>query len=113
MDYLISLILAVAVAGLAAIVGFDRERVFYPTLLIDVGSYYLLFAVIAASMRTLVIESVVASGFLLVAIVGFKRSLWFVVAALIGHGAVDFTHHMFIENPGCHTGGPTFVWPSM
>jgi len=100
MEYLIGLILALAVAGLAAITGFDRERAFYPTVLIVIASYYVLFAAMGASGRTLVIEIVVASGFLLIAVVGFKRNLWWVVAALVAHGVFDFVHHMFIDNPG-------------
>ena len=108
MDYLIGLILALAVVGLAAIVGFDRERVFYPTLLIVIGSYYALFAAMGAPVRTLVIESVVAGGFLLLAIVGFKRNLWIVVAALIAHGVFDYIHHMFINNPGVPHWWPGF-----
>jgi hypothetical protein len=38
--------------------------------------------------------------FLLLTVVGFKRSSWLVVAALAGHGVFDFVHHFFIENPG-------------
>jgi len=75
MEYLIGLILALAVAGLAAITGLDRERAFYPTVLIVIASYYVLFAAMGASGRTLVMEIVVASGFLLIALVGFKRNL--------------------------------------
>ncbi|SRR6266851_3674408 len=108
MEYLIGLILALAVAGLAAITGFDRERAFYPTVLIVIASYYVLFAAMGASGRTLVIEIVVASGFLLIAVVGFKRNLWWVVAALIGHGIFDFVHHMFIDNPGVPRWWPGF-----
>jgi hypothetical protein len=51
MEYLIGLILALTVVGLAAVVGFDRERVFYPTLLIVIASYYALFAVMGASRQ--------------------------------------------------------------
>ncbi len=40
MEYLIGLILAVVVAGLATVVGFDRDRAFYPTILIVIASYY-------------------------------------------------------------------------
>jgi len=107
-DYLVGLILALIVAVLAAIIGFDRERAFYPTLLIVIGSYYALFAVMGSSMRALAIETVVAIGFLLLAVVAFKRNLWFVVAALIGHGLFDFTHHMFINNPGAPQWWPGF-----
>jgi hypothetical protein len=31
-------------AGLATVVGFDRERAFYPTVMIVIASYYVLFA---------------------------------------------------------------------
>src|SRR5438093_12225416 len=100
MEYLIGLILSLAVVGLAAITGLDRERAFYPTVLIVFASYYVLFAVMGASGRILVIEIVVASVFLLLAVVGFKRNLWIVAAALIGHGVFDFVRRLFIENPG-------------
>ena len=63
MEYAIGLILAASVAGLATVIGFDRERAFYPTVLIVIASYYVLFAVMAASRRTLIVEIVVASGF--------------------------------------------------
>jgi hypothetical protein len=100
MEYLIGLILSSAVASSAAVIGFDRERAFYPTVLIVISSYYVLFAAMGASRRTLIIEIVVASGFLLVAVLGFRKDFWLVVAALIGHGIFDFVHHLFIDNPG-------------
>ena len=78
MEYLIGWFLSLAVAGLAIIIGLDRERAFYPTVLIVIASYYALFGVMAASRRALVIEIVVASGFLLIAIIGYKRNLWLV-----------------------------------
>jgi hypothetical protein len=40
MEYLIGLILSLAVAGSAVAIGFDRERAFYPTVLIVIASYY-------------------------------------------------------------------------
>ena len=108
MEYVIGLILSLAVAGFATVVGFDRERAFYPTVLIVIASYYALFAAMGASGRTLIIEIVVAGGFLLVAILGFKRNLWLVVAALVGHGVFDLVHHLFIDNPGVPHWWPGF-----
>ncbi len=35
MEYLIGLVLSLVVAGFAAIAGFDRDRAFYPTVLIS------------------------------------------------------------------------------
>lgn len=106
MEYLIGFILSVAVAGSATAIGLDRERAFYPTVLMVIASYYVLFAVMGASPRILLIEIVVASGFLLFAVLGFKRSLWFAVAAIVGHGFFDFVHHWFIANPGV-----PYWWP--
>ena len=108
MEYLIGLILSLAVAGLATVAGFDRERAFYPTVLIVIASYYVLFAAMGASGHTLIIEIAAASGFLLVAVLGFRRSLWFVVAALIGHGVFDFVHRFCIDNPGVPHWWPGF-----
>jgi len=73
-----------------------------------IASYYVLFAVMGASGRTLVIEIIAASGFLLFAVLGFRRSLWLVVAAIVGHGVFDFVHHLFIENPGIPRWWPGF-----
>jgi hypothetical protein len=114
MEYLISLILALAVAALASAVGFDRERSFYATVLIVVASYYALFAVMGSShvmgssQRTLVIEGVAASAFLLLAVLGFKRNYWLIVAAFVAHGIFDFVHHSIIENSGVPSWWPGF-----
>jgi hypothetical protein len=108
MEYLIGLILSSAVAGSAAVIGFDRERAFYPTVLIVIASYYVLFAAMGASRRTLIIEIVVSGGFLLVAVLGFRKNFWLVAAALIGHGVFDFVHRFVIDNPGVPHWWPGF-----
>jgi hypothetical protein len=97
MEYLIGVILTLAVVAFAAVIGFDRERAFYPTVLIVIASYYGLLAAMGASTRTLIIESIVAGVFVLFAVLGFKGNYWLVIAALIGHGVFDFVHHFFID----------------
>jgi hypothetical protein len=108
MEYLVGVILALAVAGLATLIGLDRERSFYPTVLIVVASYYALFAVMGASTRTLEIESAVGAGFLALALLGFKRNMWLVAAGIAGHGVFDFVHHSLIDNPGVPVWWPGF-----
>ena len=108
MEYLIGLMLSLAVAGFAAVIGFDPERAFYPTVMIVIASYYVLFAAMGASGRTLIIEIVIASAFLMIAVLGFRENLWIVVAALIGHGVFDFIHHFFIDSPGVPHWWPGF-----
>ena len=100
MEYVIGVILTLAVAAFATVVGFDRERAFYATVLIVIASYYALFAVMGASTRTLIIESIVAGVFVLFAVLGFKGNYWLVVVAFIGHGVFDSVRHFFIDNPG-------------
>ena len=51
---------------------------------------------------------VVAGIFLLLAVFGFKRSLWVVVVGSIGHGLFDFVHHFVIDNPGVPRWWPGF-----
>lgn len=108
MEYLIGLVLSLTGIGTATAIGFDRERAFYPMLLIIIASYYVLFAVMGASGHVVILESLAAGVFLLVAVLGFKTNLWLVVAALAGHGFFDLVHHLFIENPGAPHWWPGF-----
>ena len=103
---IVGVILAVAVGLLAIVVGLDRDRAFYPTVLIVVASYYDLFAVMGASTHALLLESLAGGAFLVAAIVGFRSSLWIVAVGLAAHGIFDFTRGGLIDNPGV----PTF-WP--
>jgi hypothetical protein len=56
----------------------------------------------------LTVESTVAVGFVAVAVAGFQKNLWVVVAGLAGHGVFDFFHHGVIENPGVPVWWPGF-----
>jgi hypothetical protein len=108
MPYVIGIVLSVAVALLARCVGFDRDRAFYPTVLIVIASYYVLFAAMSESVQTVISESIVMTGFLIAAVVGFKSSPWIVVAALAGHGILDAFHGSVVENSGVPIWWPAF-----
>ena len=71
MEYLIGVGLGLVVCAFARLVGFDRDRVFYPTLVTVIATYYVLFAAIASSMPALVLESLIAGAFLALAVAGF------------------------------------------
>ncbi len=108
MEYLIGAGLAVVVCTFAMLTGFDGDRVFYPTLLIVVATYYILFAVIGGSAAAIAFECLTAIAFLALAVAGFKKSLWLIAAALAGHGVFDFFHHLIIQNPGVPVWWPGF-----
>jgi hypothetical protein len=110
MEYLVGVILGPLVGGFAVTSGFDRDRAFYPTVLIVIASYYALFAVMGASRySTLVIEIAVGLVFAVFAVLGFKKSMWLAAAGIAGHGFFDFfVHHALVTNPGMPVWWPGF-----
>jgi hypothetical protein len=108
MDYAVGIALALVVSGGAALVGFDRDRAFYPTLLVVIALYYVLFAVISGSFHAVLVESAVTTAFAAVAVLGFRRKLWIVSAALAAHGVFDAVHGSLVTNPGVPAWWPAF-----
>jgi hypothetical protein len=108
MEYAIGLVVSLAIFGSSTVIGFDRERAFYPAVMIVIAAYYVLFAAMGATAAVLVLECAAASVFVIVAVIGFKTRLWLVAAALAGHGVFDFFHHYIIENPGVPHWWPGF-----
>jgi hypothetical protein len=92
-------VLSAGVAVFARYVAFDRDRAFYPTVMIVIASYYVLFAAMSGSVQTVVLESIVMTGFA-TAVVGFKSSAWIVVGALASHGVFDALRGEVLENSG-------------
>ena len=108
MPYVIGIVLSLSVAFFGSRVGFDRDRAFYPTVLIVVASYYVLFAAMSGSVHTVLLETVVMTGFSLAAVVGFKSGAWIVVGGLAGHGVFDALHGYVLENSGMPIWWPAF-----
>ncbi len=108
LPYLIGLGLALGVSVFARVVGLDRDRAFYPVVLIVIAGLYDLFAAMGGSTRALVLEALAGSVFLVLAVLGFKRNLWFAAAGLAGHGVFDFFHGHLISNPGVPAWWPAF-----
>ena len=108
MEYIVGAGLALAVAVWAACVKFDRDRAFYPTMLVVIASYYVLFAVMGGSGVPLALETLGFGLFVWAAVIGFRTSLWLIVAALIGHGLFDTVHGALVDNPGVPRWWPGF-----
>jgi len=100
MEYVIGVTAAVGVGLFGTMIGFDKERSFYPVVLIVIAALYLLFAVMAKSIDSLVAEAIPALIFVATAALGFRKTPWLVVAGLALHGVFDFFHHALIANPG-------------
>jgi len=108
MAYAAGIALAFIVVCFGRVTGLARDQAFYPTLVIIVASYYVLFALMAGSPRALVVESIVMSAFVLGAVIGFKRSPWLVIACLGAHGVFDVFHDSISANPGVPAWWPAF-----
>jgi hypothetical protein len=89
--FTIGIVGALGVGFFARWIGLDRDRSFYPTVMIVIAYLYVLFA-----------------GFALLATLGFKLNPWFVVVALIGHGLFDWAHPHVIDNRGVPPWWPEF-----
>ena len=100
LPYVAGIALSLGVTVFAKFVKLDRDRAFYPTVMIVIASYYVLFAAMSGSVQTVVVESVVMTLFAAAAVAGFKSSAWIVVVALAGHGVFDAVHGHVIENAG-------------
>ena len=108
MEYLVGIGLAAVICTFAAVVGLDRQRAFYATMVLVVATYYVLFAIMGGTVKALVAESLVAIAFFVLAAVAFKRSPWLIVVGLVGHGVFDGFHHLLIQNPGVPAYWPGF-----
>jgi hypothetical protein len=100
LPFVIGIVASAGVALFARKVGLDRDRAFYPTVMIVIALYYVLFAVMTGSIETVLAESVVMVVFAAAAVAGFRSNTWIVAAALAGHGIFDAFHGYVIDNPG-------------
>ena len=107
MPFIVGAVLALTAGLFATAVGLDRDRAFYPTVMIVIAVIYSLFAVMGGSTHALVLDSLAGGAFIAGAVVGFRSSLWIVAVALAAHGLFDAIHGQVIVNPGV----PGF-WPA-
>lgn len=68
----------------------------------------MLFAVVSGSVHAMLVESLIMTVFLALAVVGFRFSLWIVAAALAGHAVFDAIHGHLVMNPGVPAWWPSF-----
>jgi hypothetical protein len=104
---LIGIALAPVIVVLGRLSGLDRDRAMYPIALIVIAAYYVLFATMGGA-QSLPSELIAATIFTVIAIIGFRTSLWWVAAGIACHGLFDWVvHPHLIANPGV----PVF-WPA-
>lgn len=108
MEYLVGAGLGLVACGLGSLAGFERDRAFYPVMMIVIASYYALFAILGNDGRALNAELAISIVFVGLAVIGFRTSLWIVAAALLGHAGFDLVHGDVVTNAGVPTWWPMF-----
>jgi hypothetical protein len=109
MGTIVGIVVGLLASLLGRVAGFDRDRAYYPTLLIVVASYYVLFAAIGNSTHALLAESAVMVVFVAAAVAAFRGPMWIAAAGLVGHGAFDLLlHGHVVANPGMPAWWPPF-----
>ena len=76
MENVIGVGLVAAVCSFGRLVAFDRDRVFYPTVVAVLATHYILFALMGGSTPALASEFWIAALFFALAVIGFKKNLW-------------------------------------
>jgi hypothetical protein len=108
MEYVIGTLFGIATGVLTSLIGMDRDRSLYPAMMIVIALLYCLFAVLGGSVQALTLESAVSVIFIASAVAGFKSTLWFTVAGIVGHGVFDLVHPQLFNNPGVPVWWPGF-----
>ena len=107
MEYVIGVLIGAGACAFGAIAGFDRDRSFYPVMLVVIASYYDLFAIMGGG-AALGPETGLLALFAFASLVGMRANLWIVVVALAAHGVFDFYHGELIANAGVPAWWPMF-----
>ena len=108
MGYVFGVLVALAASALGRYARFDRDQSFYATILVVTASYYVLFAAMSGSTRISAIEVLSMLPFVIAAVIGFKKNLWVIVAALLGHCVLDLFHDDIVVNQGMPLWWPSF-----
>ena len=82
----------------------DHDSSLYPTVLIVIAQYYVLFALIDGAENALIFQLIVACLFVLVAIIGRNAGGPIIAFAIMAHGIYDLGFHWF------GTGGGVPIW---
>lgn len=108
MEYVIGISTALATGVFGRISGFEKDRSFYPTILIVIGLLYVLFATLDGRVTVVLAEAAFASIFIAAALAGYRKSCLIVAAGIAAHGIYDFLHPFLIEDKGVPVWWPGF-----
>lgn len=106
--YFYGITIALGIIAIGKLIQFERERSFYPTVLIVIALAYVLLAVVEEEFTVALMEASIACVFIVISAYGFLRNLWWAVAGLIGHGVFDLLHGALISQQTAPAWWPGF-----
>ncbi len=95
-----------ATIGLLRVTGMDRDRATGLLLLAAIALFYPVFAIENGDAVEIALHIAIALAFVAMAVIGHRRGLVLVAAAMIGHGVFDFAAHMLSDGPAPRWWGP-------
>jgi hypothetical protein len=106
--FIVGVFTAAALIVFGRFTGYEKDKAFFPTLLIVIAFYYVLFAFLDNTVSTIIIELSVAAFFTLLAVWGGFRFPIIVGAGIVLHGLFDFVHGYLYSNSGVPVWWPAF-----
>lgn len=106
MPLLLGTVLTASTLLVMRLVGMHAERGAHSAALIAIALFYVVFAVEHGGPREIAFQGVLALLFVGLALFGFRKSLWWVVAGLVLHGVYDIAFHGHAANPAPEWWGP-------
>ena len=92
MELVAAIFVVISILAAGFILGYNRDRSYYTTILIVIALIYVLFGFMEGSVHRIVTESLIASVFIIAAIFVGKISHIITGLFLIFHGLFDFLH---------------------
>ena len=102
---LVGIALGLGSVGLMALAGVVRERGSYAVAMVAIAAFYPVFAV-GRGWDTFAFHAVVTLLFVGLAILGARKSLWWIVAAMALHGLFDVLDGVRAPDPSPDWWGP-------
>lgn len=97
--FIIGVVLTAMLLLISVMTGLARERGVYPVTLMAIALFYIVFAFEHGGPTEIIVQSMIGILFFLLAILGYKTSLYIVAAGLIMHGLFDMAYSGVASNP--------------
>ncbi|HBS05563.1 MAG TPA: hypothetical protein DEA96_11390 [Leptospiraceae bacterium] len=92
MEFIAALIVTSSILGAGFLLGYNRDRSYYTTILIVIALIYVLFGFMEGTAQRILVESVIALIFIAAAILGERLSHMITGVFIILHGIFDVMH---------------------